>query len=273
MTCSAAALSAQVFGPALPPAAGLGMGDATVAYPRLDAGSGGNDALPALGVGDFGLMAASGLPYAIGDWRTARLQAYFGLDRLSAVGVDYAFSGIPEYGEQRARLQYARRLADKLYLGAGFDFMRASAPEYGAENGFSFGLGALARALPDLWIGAQINNPFQQRLGGELMRNQIRLGACWEASQTFSLSGEAEKELLSPLQLKFGFNYRPVDRVWFRAGARSNPARASMGLGLSPLSGLRLDAAAEWHASLGVTPAFSLIWQRQGSKRRSGSEE
>lgn len=243
------------------------MAGATVAYPHLDAGSGGNDALPALaGAGEVGFAASSGLPFALGDWRTARFQGYFGLDRLSAIGMDYAFSGIPEYGEQNARLQYARRLTDKLYLGAGFDFMRASAPEYGAANAFSFGLGALARALPDLWIGTQISNPFQQRLGSDIMRNQIRLGACWEASRTFSLSGEAEKELLRPLQLKAGFVYRPVERIWFRAGARSNPPRASMGMSLSPWGGLRLDMAAEWHSALGVTPTFSLIWQKQKAK-------
>jgi hypothetical protein len=250
---------AQVFMRPFDNAAALALGGAVAAYPGLAAGLN-NEALPGFG-GQRGVYAGSAIPYGIGGWQTAHVQAFTNVDRFSGVGLDLAHSGIEVYNEQRIRLMYARRLGEKIYLGGALDALRVSALEYGKVASATFGLGLLAQALPKLWIGARIQNPLQQKLSGELLPSVLRIGACWKASEILMLLGEAEKDLERPTQIKMGVDYRPVSALALRVGVRSAPARVGFGAGLRLKSGLGVDFGSEWHPTLGFTPAAMLVWR------------
>lgn len=253
------ALSAQVFMRAFDPAPALGLGGATVAAPGLGQGIN-NEAALGLAAHPFGLLAGSVLPFGIGEWQTAAFQAHVRSGEHAGFGLSIDHSGIETYSEQSLRLSYGRRLGEKFLLGGSAQLLRSVVPEYANHTTATFSLAMLAQPIPNLWLGARVQNPFQQYLDNSLLPTVIRFGASWKVSPLLLLLAEAAKDLERPTQVKAGMEYRPVERLFIRAGVRTNPGRYCLGFGLHLKNGLSLDVASEWHPVLGITPAAGLGW-------------
>ena len=254
------AVTAQVFMRPVDNAAALALGGAVVANPAFTTGLC-NDALPALGE-KSGVFLGSALPFGIGGWQTAHFQGFMRVSANDGFGLELLHSGIEEYGEQRFRLQYGRRLGEKFLLGGSADVLRVSAAEYGNATALTFGLSVLANPLPDVWIGARVYNPLQLELAGETIPAVLRIGAAWKTSNSLALLAETEKDLDRRVQVKGGIEYQPVSLLIFRAGIRTEPARFGFGAGIRLKNGLSFDTGAEWHPTLGVTPAAMLVWRK-----------
>jgi len=252
---------AQVFMRPFSNAAAMALGGATIAHPNLSVGIG-NDAQVALGE-KVGVYLGSVIPYGIGSWQTAQLQAFHRLDKNSGLGVDIAHSGIEVYAEQHLRLLYGRQLGEKLYLAGSANVLHNSAQEYGSSTSATFTISLLAQVLPKVWIGSSILNPLQQKIGNDVIRSGLRVGASWQVSGLLTLVAETEKDLERPAQIKGGLEYSPVPVLVVRVGARSGQtARLGFGAGLRLKNGLRLDVGSEWHPTLGITPAAMISWRR-----------
>lgn len=254
-------LEAQVFMRPFENAAAMGMGGATVAMPGLSA------AVPneaQLGLGRrLGVWAGSAVPYGVVGWRTAHLQTMFGMGKWGGAGLGIEYAGTDIYKEQRFRLAYGRRLSEAFYLGGSADVMRSSAAEYGSTTFYTFNLGILARALPKVWLGAKVQNPFQWKIGEDVVPTVLRIGASWKPSELLLMSLETEKDLERPAMVKAGLEYRPVQALVIRTGMRSNEiARLSFGAGIRLKNNLSLDISSEWHPSLGLTPSFMMAWSK-----------
>jgi hypothetical protein len=256
------ALHAQVFMRPFENAAAMGMGGAVIALPGLSAGLA-NEAQ--LGLGErLGFWAGSALPYGVAGWQSAHFQAIGAMGKYSGVGfgIDHAATDI--YTEQRFRLAYGRRLTEAFYLGGSADVLRASAQEYGSTTMATFGLNFLARVLPDVWIGAKVQNPLQQKIGEDLVPTVLRMGASWKPSELLLMSFETEKDLERKAMIKAGLEYRPISILVIRAGMRSNQvARLAFGAGFRLKNNLSFDLASEWHPSLGLTPSAMISWRKK----------
>jgi hypothetical protein len=257
----ASLLSSQVFMRPFDNAASLALGAATAAYPNTSVGLA-NESL--LGQGEKrGVFLGSAIPYGISGWQTAHFQGFTKFGSNDGLGLDIAHSGIEAYQEQHFRLLYGRRLGEKFYLGGSAALQRVSAQEYGSANGVTFGIGILARALPNVWLGARLQNPFQQKIGDYEALSLLRIGVAWQASDLFIFLSEVEKSLERDAQIKVGVEYRPVDVLVIRAGVRAGGAsRIAFGAGIRLKNGLALDFGSEWHPSLGVTPAAMIVWRK-----------
>ena len=255
-------LQAQVFMRPFENAAAMGMGGSTIAAPNLSAGLS-NEAQ--LGLGEkLGFWAGSALPYGVEGWQTGHFQAVVGTGKYSGAGLGIEHSATEVYTEQRFRLAYGRRLTEAFYLGGSADLLRASAQEYGSATMATFGLSLLARALPDVWLGAKIQNPFQQKIGEDLVPSILRIGACWKPSNLLQMTFETEKDLERSAMVKAGLEYRPTPALVIRTGIRSNKvARLGLGLGLRLKNNLVIDVASEWHPSLGLTPSAMVSWRKK----------
>lgn len=250
-------------------AASLSLGSATVAYPDLSIGTT-NEAQLGL-PHQLGFLASSAIPYGISDWQSVQIQGFTNIGSNSGIGIDISHGGTEAYTEQRARLQYGRRLGQKFFLGASLDALRVAQQEYGSANTATFGIGVFAQALPKVWIGARVTNPLQQKLSDEILPTTLKIGASWQASKLFLLLFETEKIIDRAVQIKGGAEYRPVDLVVIRVGTRTNPARISFGAGLRLKNGLKLDVSSEWHPILGVTPAAAISWSKDKYQRNQKS--
>lgn len=256
------ALHAQVFMRPFENAAAMGMGGATVAVPSLSTGLA-NEAQ--LGLGErLGFWAGSAVPYGITGWQTAHFQAVAGIGKFGGAGLGIEHSATDVYTEQRFRLAYGRRLTEAFYFGGSADVLRASAQEYGSATSATFSLSLLARALPKVWIGAKIQNPFQQKIGEDLVPTVLRIGASWKPSDILLMTFETEKDLERSAMIKAGLEYRPTSVLVIRAGLRSNNvARLGFGAGLRLKNNLAIDLASEWHPSLGLTPSAMVSWRKK----------
>ena len=254
-------LSAQVFMRTFDNAAALSLGGATVAYAGLSNGLA-NEALSGFG-GKSGVYLGSAIPYSISGWQTAQFQGFTKLGENDGIGLDINHSGIDVYREQQFRVLYGRRLSQRFYLGGSAAFMRVSAEEYGSANGMTFGVGMLANMLPDLWLGAQIYNPFQQKVGDYTAASSMRIGATWQVSGVLTLLSEVEKSLERIAQVKAGVEYHPIESLVVRTGVRAGGiTRIGFGAGVQLKNGLALDVGSEWHPSLGITPAAMVVWRK-----------
>ena len=259
------AVQAQVFMRPFENAAAMGMGGATIAIPGLSVGLS-NEAQ--LGLGErLGIWAGSALPYGITDWQTGHFQALAGIGKYGGVGLGIEHSATDVYAEQRFRLAYGRRLTEAFYLGGSADVLRASAQEYGSNTMATFGFSLLAKALPTVWLGAKIQNPFQQKIGEDLIPTVLRIGASWKPSDLLIMTFETEKDIERNAMIKAGLEYRPTPALVIRAGIRSNQvARLGFGAGLRLKNNLAIDLASEWHPSLGLTPSAMISWQKKNEK-------
>ena len=255
-------LQAQVFMRPFDNAAVMGMGGATVAVPNFSTGLT-NEAQ--LGLGEkLSVFAGTAIPYAISGWQSAQFQGVIGLGGSGGVGLGVFHSATELYAEQRFQLSYGRRLGEKLYLGGSADVLHNNAKEYGSNTAASFSLGVLAKALPQIWLGAKIQNPFQQKIGDDLVPTVVRIGATWKPSELFFITLETEKDLERPAQVKAGIEYRPSPMIAIRAGTRTGKvARMAFGLGIKLKGGVSIDVGSEWHPTLGLTPAAMVAWRKK----------
>lgn len=254
--------NAQVFMRPFDNAAAMGMGGATIALPGLSAGAP-NDAQ--LGLGEkMGIWAGAAAPYTIEGWHSGNVQAMLGIGKFGGAGISAERSSADIYSEQRFRLAYGRRLTDAFLLGASADLLWVSAKEYGHRSMTTFGISLLARALPDVWIGAKIQNPFQQKLGDDPAPTVLRIGATWKPSNILQMNLEMEKDLERTAMIKGGLEYRPLPILVIRAGTRVNDvARLAFGAGIRLKNNIGFDLASEWHPSLGLTPSAMIYWRRE----------
>jgi len=59
--------------------------------------------------------------------------------------------------------------------------------------------------------------------------------------------------------IKGAIEYQAVENFYLRAGAGSMPSSTAFGIGYS-FSGWRLDAASNWHNTLGFSPQLTLSY-------------
>jgi hypothetical protein len=254
----------QVFMRPFDNAAVLAMGGAGIALPDLASGLNNDAQAGMLKSGSPGFWAGSAIPYGLSGWQTAHIQGVIGLTKGSGLGLDMLHSATSAYAEQRFRLAYGRQLGEKIFLGGSADVLRVSAQEYGSVTAATFSLSLLAQALPKVWLGAKLQNPFQQKIGDDIPISLFRLGAVWKPTELFLFTFETEKDLERPAQIKGGFEYRPHSLLSVRAGMRTGTAaRIGFGVGLRLKNGLALDVGSEWHPSLGITPAAMVSWRKE----------
>lgn len=249
----------QVFMQTIDNAAALSMGGSVIAYPGNAVGLS-NEAAVGL-PGRFGVLASSAIPFGITGWQTAQFQGFVKAGQFNGFGIDISHSGIETYNEQQFRLIYGRRLSAKIFLGGGLSLLHTNAQEYGALNIATFSVSVLTNPLPNLWIGAKVHNPVQQKAATYLLPTILRIGAAWKPNELFTLLTEVEKDLERPGQIKTGIEYKPVPMLTIRMGMRAGAAgRVAGGLGLAIKKGLFVDAGTEWHPTLGFTPTAMLRW-------------
>ncbi len=96
-----------------------------------------------------------------------------------------------------------------------------------------------------------------------LTASHFRLGTGYKFSKKVIVSVEAEKDIETPVRIRFGTEYELIENLYLRAGMSTKPAEYSFGLGYN-FKNVCLDLAFKNHQSLGFYShiGLSYLFQR-----------
>lgn len=181
--------------------------------------------------------------------------------KYGAFGLNVNSFGFSLYGETKAGVAYARKLAEHFSVGVQIDYFNTRIGEgYGNASSVGGEIGLLAEPVKNLTIGLHIFNPTRSRLSGNLderIPTIMRFGMSYKFSEQVFIIAEAEKDVDYKTTFRGGVEYHPIPAFYIRAGAASNPGLVAMGFGVA-LKKFRLDISSSFHSVLGFSPSVGL---------------
>jgi len=193
--------------------------------------------------------------------------AYTGIGLASplgagTIGLTYSNFGFSVYGESKLGLSYAIKLSEKFSVGVQANYHNTviQAENYGSTNTFTAEVGLRLEVSEKVSLAAHIFNPTRSQLNAyndERLPTILRFGAQYDISEELIVTGEVEKDIDQPGLLRAGLEYRPVEVLYIRLGASSQPSLFAFGLGIN-LGHFQFDIASTYHSVLGYSPQVSL---------------
>ena len=177
-------------------------------------------------------------------------------------GLTLNYYGFEDFNEQRVGLAYARKLFDKLSIGAQFLYLGTRIPEYGNKASFTFEAGLLMEIIKGLSLGVHVYSPARiSLLEDENLPTRLGLGLVYQPSSKVLINVEVEKDIDYKIRLKSGVEYQIVDPLYLRVGVATEPTLVSFGLGVQLKNSVYIDFASSYHQVLGFTPAVGISYR------------
>lgn len=196
--------------------------------------------------------------------------AYSGIGIANPLGggtiaLSYSNFGFSVYGESKLGLAYALKLSEKFSIGvqANYHNTTINTENYGSANTFTAEVGFRHQVSKKVSLAAHIFNPTRSQLNDyndERLPTILRFGAQYNISDELLVTGEVEKDIDRNALLRAGLEYRPVDVLYIRLGASSQPSLFAFGLGIE-LGQFQFDLASTYHSILGYSPQVSLSFR------------
>lgn len=207
-------------------------------------------------------LAFVGQRYFISELKDFRFGAALPT-RSGTFGISAGQFGMEEFKQQKIGFSYARRMLENLSFGAQFDYVNLRIAEYGSRGVLTFEAGLLIQISRQLMAGTHLFSPAKVELAkGESLPTIYRFGFSYLPSEKVVLSLELEKEISFPLRFKSGFEYRAASSIYLRGGINISPNVATMGLGYTLKSGIRIDIATQYHQIIGFSPVAGISFER-----------
>ncbi|MFZ4521425.1 MAG: hypothetical protein ACOYNC_06955 [Bacteroidales bacterium] len=180
--------------------------------------------------------------------------------------------GNTQYNEIKAGVSYARKLGTHFAVGVRLDYIRIHlAGEYGNKNLATCEIGLFFRPDKHLCIGVHLVNPVPVKIARypeELLPSVLCVGISYRFSDAFLADLEVEKDLVNPLMIRAGAEYRMAGPAYARIGISTSPMTFTFGFGLA-FRRIKLDVASGYHQALGFSPSGSFIYTFNEDKKSS----
>ncbi len=186
-----------------------------------------------------------------------------------AIGLNYSNFGYSVYNEGKLGLAYGMKLSDRFSVGVQLNYQttRIVAEDYGNAGAFTAEVGARMEVSEKVTVAAHLFNPTRATLidNGDLaipdekIPTVLRLGAGYQISEEVLFAGEVEKDIDQNALFRGGIEYQPVDILYLRIGASSEPSLFSFGLGVK-FDSFQFDLASSYSSVLGHSPQISLTY-------------
>lgn len=193
--------------------------------------------------------------------------AYTGIGLASplgagTIGLTYTNLGFSVYSESKLGLSYALKLSERFSIGVQANYHNTviQTEDYGSTNTFTAEIGFRHQVSDKVSLAAHIFNPTRSQLNeynDERLPTIIRFGAQYDISEELIVTGEVEKDIDEAALLRAGLEYRPVNVLYIRLGASSQPSLFAFGLGIN-MGQFQFDLASTYHSVLGYSPQVSL---------------
>ena len=252
-------LYAQSGLPAIAGARGAAMGNATVGFQDINSIFANQAGLAHLKRSAFTAIAEN--RFVGFDLRSVAAAAAIP-GPAGTFGLALQYFGIEEYNEQKVGLAYARKLSDRIAIGAQIDFLRLQVQDFNSQNLVTFEAGLQSQVSKQLTLGVYLYSPARvTTVGGESLPTIFKLGGFYRASSKLRLALEVEKDLDFPAEIHLGLEYKIIAALAIRLGTQTQPNEVSLGFGYLVQEQVQLDVAATYHEILGITPSFSATYQ------------
>ena len=179
------------------------------------------------------------------------------------IGFSLRSFGNTNYSDSRIGLAYALALTDKFSAGVQLNYHQLRIAEgYGSQQGVSVDIGAIYKMNEHLILAAHLANPNRSSLAeyrDERRPTVLRVGATYVFSPKVSLLSQLDAQSEQRVAIKGAIEYQAVENFYIRAGAGTMPSSTAFGIGYT-FSSWRLDAASNWHNTLGFSPQLTLSY-------------
>lgn len=175
------------------------------------------------------------------------------------------YFGYSDYNESQISLAYARKITDKVDIGAAFNYYGIRIPAYNNASAFHFQLSSIFHLTEQLHTGIHIYNPFSARIGKNPANSLASLYVAaigYEWSKEVFTSIEIIKEQDKPAAIHTGIQYKPIAQLTGSAGYTSSLNQFYFGIGYTHRQ-LRLDFSASIHQYMGLSPGLLLTYLLQ----------
>lgn len=194
--------------------------------------------------------------------------------KKGTLGLSYTNFGYSAFRQSSSSLSYGIALNENISVGTKLNFLSLIIGDiYGKAIAFTGEIGFLAKLAPKIWVAGNVNNPTKSKFtnyNNEIIPSTITLGLQYIISKNVIALLETEKNTYQKINIRGGIEYKPSKELFLRAGASSNPAQASFGVGVR-LKSIQFDMSSNYHYILGFSPQVGLIHQF-GNVRKSKSE-
>jgi hypothetical protein len=182
--------------------------------------------------------------------------------RSGTFGLSFCQFGKGSFKENKIGLAYAKTLSEKLSAGVQLDYLSQRFPENQRSKGFAtFEAGVIYAASPNLFLGIHLFNPISAGIetpeGKQNMPAIYRIGGHYQFKDMVLLSFETQNETGTPILIKTGIEFSPVENLFLRFGLSGKPLKYTTGIGYK-VGKISTDIAFSYHGNLGITPSVSL---------------
>ena len=181
-----------------------------------------------------------------------------------AFGISYSRFGFSLYNENKVGLAYAQKFSEKLAASVQINYMHTFIAENYGNKGFLTGeVGLLYKINNEITVGAHLFNPTRTKLAdfdNERIPTIMKLGLQYDFSKSLFIATEFFQDIGHDMALKFGLEYKVVEKVYLRGGVSTNPWYNAFGIGLH-LGDFKVDISSSFHSVLGYSPQVSLNYR------------
>lgn len=208
----------------------------------------------------FGLSATN--LYGLTSLNALSIAGAKTINKKSAISLSVKYLGDVEYNQQTIGIAYARKLMKNWNLALQADLLSYQSQSFGSSYIATVEVGSIVKFSKKINIGIHIFNPFGQSVSDDyLIPAVFRLGANYLVSEKVNLLAEVNKDIISPVNLRFGLDYQPVEVLSLKAGFQTtgNPIFFGISYGFN---NFKLHGASALHQSIGTSIGAGLSYSK-----------
>ncbi|MDF2436890.1 MAG: hypothetical protein K0Q95_1266 [Bacteroidota bacterium] len=193
--------------------------------------------------------------------------------KAGTFGICITNFGYSQYNENKYSVSFGKAFGDKLSAGIAIDYLTTKIAEgYGSKGVLAAEAGIVAKPIKNLNIGVHVFNPTRAKISDyddERLPTIIRLGGDYTFSEKVILAIEAQKDIRYKPEFKAGIEYKAVKEFYLRIGISTNPTLSTFGFGIN-LKNIKIDLAASYHQTLGISPQLGLSYVFAKTEKSKG---
>ncbi|MEM9835321.1 MAG: hypothetical protein AAF828_02385 [Bacteroidota bacterium] len=170
--------------------------------------------------------------------------------------------GFSTLRENRIGLAYGRSFTARFRGGVELVGLNTSVENYESRFAATFGIGLQVDVLPNLMVGFRGFSLLRvETAEDEFLPQLLAVGIGYRPNEKLVLLAEVHQDLDFPARFRGGMEYAISEQLDLRIGVASGPTELSFGAGFFATDHLRIEVAASYHETLGLTPGVGLAYR------------